>query len=255
MLSSHEMKIHLAEATAMHLTDSDGGSSAASAMSTDLSPMRCNGALSRQASFHSSASSACEAVSVASDGSSIESTHSIANHFSYDNLINCHAPLDISLKIHDSTGKAQILKFVFDLHKDSFESVAREMVLDLQLSENAVSRIASKIEQSVRKEQAKRTHQLLLASAAPVMSPVNVDVSRPLSRSSLELVATQHHALADRHMQRMCSLLTQSRRRSALELASSGDSIGSDDAQQQSSKVRFCKLRGIYVPDVVKSKN
>uniref|UniRef100_A0A061QSI2 Uncharacterized protein n=1 Tax=Tetraselmis sp. GSL018 TaxID=582737 RepID=A0A061QSI2_9CHLO len=120
--------------------------------------------------------------------------------------------LDLSLRIHDSSGRTQILKFQFDLSKDSCASVAREMVLDLQLPDESVPRIARKIHDSIAKERAKRQAQSAGVALGLGGRAAEFGSAHPgCAVRKADLVAVQHQKLVEKHLQRVGGLMTETR--------------------------------------------
>lgn len=212
--------------------------------------------------------------------------------------------VDVSLLIHDMNGKSQFLKFQFDLVHDGFEAVAQEMVSDLQLPDCEVPRIAKKIQATVNKEQAKRGRLVNVGQPA-VLEDVPMTDSMPntCAIQAVDLVAAQHHALVQKHLQRIASLIVKQQRRTTRSTASVSCLLDSCNLGQrplevversvcsepiiqgpvsaplsplkppgrrlhstaelmagrrsivdcgQRTKVRYCKIMGMYVPDIVK---
>mmetsp|Transcript_4646 Transcript_4646/g.12923 ORF Transcript_4646/g.12923 Transcript_4646/m.12923 type:complete len:291 (+) Transcript_4646:362-1234(+) len=221
-------------------------------------------------------------VEMASSEESMEYSQGLCDSFSGHSVPDLRhslqqAPLDISLRIHNAQGKVQILKFAFDLQHDSFDSVAREMVSDLELPDSEAPRIAAKIQSCVKKEHSKQLlsqqqqrqtglvanpRRATDPSAFPSFYGLNNSLlRRSVSTSGVldhDPVSSQHHALAAKHNQRMACLLASCLRRTSRE---SGD--GSSDTvllrrcsmeleSQRRTKVNYCVIRGMYVPDVVK---
>ena len=184
-------------------------------------------------------------------------------------------PLDIALRIQNSQGKVQILKFSFDLEHDSYESVAREMVSDLELPDSETPAIAAKIQASVKKEHVKRLQQrqesLLVmptqaaatSEVAPSTETFKPELRRCVSTSGVpghcDAVSFQHQALAAKHSQRMSSLLASCQRRGSKSSTDDGENDvvhprrrSLDSEAQRRTKVNYCVFRGMYVPDIVK---
>ena len=184
------------------------------------------------------------------------------------------APMDISLRVRRGADGHQDINFTFDPESDTFLAVATELVATLGYPDSEVVRFATKIESCVHRTQAKR--------ALSAISQVQTSRPQMLARRSSEpgldaaaaadLVSKQHRALAEKHHNRMSGLMAKQRPARVPELPEQQDDCllaplgarrsvsfkmpkrNSIDTSDTNTKMSFCKIRGMNMPDVIKLK-
>jgi hypothetical protein len=162
--------------------------------------------------------------------------------------------------MHDSTGKSISVNFDFDVVHDCYQTVAADMARYLNLDENTVPQIARRIEANVGKEQNKAAQVAVMAHAGAIATTLCVAAAEACqqvtcTRRSTDLAAEQHAALIKRHSQRMRGLLAAEQQRQKGVAALAAVPSAGPKGQQRGAEfqqVRFCKFRGMYVPNVIK---